>query len=132
MDPKKILLVDDDPDQRLTMRLPLEAAGYAVFEAVSLTEGLDKVKEVKPDLIILDVMMDTMTSGFQFALEVHSQNPNSEYRQFKDVPILMLTAIHSTTPLRFGADEDYLPVDEFLDKPVDPEVLLAKVRQRLG
>lgn len=132
MEPKKILLVDDDPDQRLTVRLPLEAAGYAVFEAVSLTEGLEKVKEVKPDLIILDVMMDTMTSGFQFALEVHSADPKSEYREFKDVPILMLTAIHSTTPLRFGADEDYLPVDEFLDKPVDPEVLLAKVRQRLG
>lgn len=131
MTQKRILLVDDDPDQRLTVRLPLEAAGYAVFEAVSLSEGLEKITEVKPDLVVLDVMMDTMTSGFQFALSVHSPDPNSEYNEFSQVPILMLTAIHSTTPLRFNKDEDYLPVEEFLEKPVDPEVLLAKVRQYL-
>lgn len=131
MTQKRILLVDDDPDQRLTLRLPLEAAGYEVAEAVSLPEGLEKIKEVKPDLIILDVMMDTMTSGFQFALAIHSPDPASEFKEFREVPILMLTAIHSTTPLRFAADEDYLPVQEFIEKPVEPEVLLAKVRNYL-
>jgi CheY-like chemotaxis protein len=131
MSNKQILIVDDDPDQRLTMRLPLEASGYQVAEARSSTEGLEMVKKVKPDLIILDVMMDTTTAGFQLALDLHSTDPDSEYKEFRDTPIIMLTAIHTTTPLRFAPDEDYLPVQIFLEKPVDPEVLLAKVKESL-
>ena len=72
MNPKCILIVDDDPDQRLTLRLPLEANGYAVYEAASYAEGLAAVKEINPDLVILDVMMETTTAGFQFALSIHS------------------------------------------------------------
>lgn len=132
MNPKRILLVDDDPDQRLTLRLPLETAGYAVSEAASLDEGLKAIKEIAPHLVILDVMMDTMTSGFQFALAVHSADPKSEFKNFQKTPIIMLTAIHSTTPLRFQPDEGYLPVDEFLEKPVDPELLLATVQKHLS
>jgi CheY-like chemotaxis protein len=127
MNQKRILLVDDDPDQRLVLRLPLEANQYAVFEAESFDAGLKAIKQVKPDLIVLDVMMDTTTAGFQFALSVHSTDPESEFKDFTHVPIIMLTAIHSTTPLRFAPDNDYLPVQEFLEKPVDPEVLLATV-----
>jgi CheY-like chemotaxis protein len=132
MNQKRILLVDDDPDQRLTLRLPLENAGYAISEAASLDEGLQEVKKTRPDLIILDVMMDTMTSGFQFALTIHSTDPKSAYKEFIKTPIIMLTAIHSTTPMRFRPDEDYLPVGEFLEKPVEPEVLLATVRKHLS
>lgn len=132
MESKQILLVDDDPDQRLTMRLPLEAEGYEVVEAANFDEGLEAVKDHKPDLIILDVMMDTPTAGFQFALSMHSPDPASEYKDFNETPIIMLTAIHSTTPLRFAPDEFYLPVQVFLEKPVDPKVLLATVREQLG
>lgn len=132
MSPKKILLVDDDPDLRLALRLPLQAAGYAISEATSLVEASKAIKEVKPDLIVLDVMMETTTAGFQMALEIHSADPRSEFKDFRQVPIIMLTAIHSTTPLRFAPDQDYLPVQTFLEKPVEPEVLLAKVRELLG
>ena len=132
MDKKQILIVDDDPDQRLTLRLPLESAGYTISEATSSAQGLARVKEVKPDLIILDVMMDTATAGFQLALDLHSPDPESEYKDFRRTPIIMLTAIHSTTPLRFAPDEDYLPVQTFIEKPVTPEGLLAKVREILG
>jgi CheY-like chemotaxis protein len=132
MSPKNILLVDDDPDIRLSLRLPLEAAGYVVSEAASFAQGQVAVKQVKPDLIILDVMMDTATAGFQFALELHSSNPNSEFKEFREIPIIMLTAIHSTTPLRFAPDADYLPVQTFLEKPVEPDVLLETVRKHLG
>jgi CheY-like chemotaxis protein len=132
MNPKKILLVDDDADQRLSIRLPLEAAGYEIFEAASFDKGLSAVKEVKPDLIVLDVMMDTTTAGFQFALSLHSPDPESEFSEFKSMPIIMLTAIHSTTPLRFAPDEDYLPVQTFLEKPVDSKVLLAAIKKYLG
>lgn len=132
MDQKRILLVDDDPDQRLTVRLPLEAEGYAVFEAANFDEGLAAVKQVNPDLIILDVMMDTATAGFQLALSMHSPDPDSEHKELNRIPIIMLTAIHSTTSLRFSPDEFYLPVQDFLEKPVDPKVLLAAVRKHLN
>jgi CheY-like chemotaxis protein len=132
MSKKQILVVDDDIDQRLTLRLPLEAAGYQVSEAKNAVEGLEMVKKVKPDLIILDVMMDSATAGFQLALELHSPDPKSAYKEFLNTPIIMLTAIHTTTPLRFSPDEDYLPVQNFLEKPVDPDVLLVKVKELLG
>lgn len=132
MNQKRILLVDDDPDLRLALRLPLESAGYAISEADSMAIGKTMVKEVKPDLIILDVMMDTTTAGFQFALDLHSPDPASEFKEFRNIPIIMLTAIHTTTPLRFAPDEDYLPVQTFLEKPIDPDVLLATVKKMLG
>ncbi len=132
MSQKRILLVDDDADQRLSIRLPLEAAGYAVFEAPGYDQGLTAVREIKPDLIVLDVMMDTTTAGFQFALTLHSPDQGSDYSVFSKTPIIMLTAIHSTTPLRFSPDEDYLPVQTFLEKPIDPKVLLETVHKQLG
>jgi CheY-like chemotaxis protein len=132
MTQKQILIVDDDPDQRLTVRLPLEAAGYTVHEATNFDEGLVAAKQLKPDLIILDVMMDSATAGFQLALSMHSPDPDSEFKEFRNTPIIMLTAIHSTTSLRFGPDEYYLPVNDFLDKPVNPDLLLATVRKHLG
>ena len=131
MSDKHILLVDDDPDLRLALRLPLEAAGYRVSEATSIPDARVAIKELEPDLIVLDVMMETATSGFQFALEIHSADPASEFKAFSQTPIIMLTAIHSTTPLRFAPDEDYLPVQTFLEKPVEPATLLAAVQKFL-
>jgi CheY-like chemotaxis protein len=127
-----ILIIDDDPDMVMVMRMPLEAKGYKVSQASSGTEGLMKVKEVKPDLIILDVMMDTTTEGFQVSLALRSPDSQSEYAAYKHIPIMMITAIHTTTPLRFGPDEDYLPVDEFIEKPIDPDMLLSKVAKLLA
>ncbi len=124
----KILTVEDDPDMVMALRLPLEASGYELFVASSGQEGLQKVKEIEPDLIILDVMMETTTAGFQFSLQLRSPDSESEYAAYRHIPILMLTAIHTTTSLRFGPDEAYLPVDDFVDKPIDPDVLLEKVR----
>jgi len=126
--PDKILIVEDDPDMVIALRMPLEANGYQVYVASSGQEGLQKVKEVNPDLIILDVMMETTTAGFQVSLQLRSPDPKSEYAPYRNIPILILTAIHTTTSLRFGPDEAYLPVDDFVDKPIDPEVLLSKVR----
>jgi len=125
----KILIIEDNPDMVTALRVPLEANGYEVFTAASGEEGLRKVKEVVPDLIILDVMMETTTAGFQVSLQLRSPDADSEYAAYRDIPILMLTAIHTTTSLRFGPDEAYLPVDDFVDKPIDPDVLLEKVRK---
>jgi CheY-like chemotaxis protein len=128
---EKILIIDDDDDLVLAMRLPLEAAGYKVARAANFEEGLKKVKEVKPDLIILDVMMDSTTAGFQVSLTLRSPDPKSEYAEYSKIPILMLTAIHQTTPMRFGPDQEYLPVDAFLEKPIEPSKLLEQVRRYL-
>lgn len=129
---EKILIIDDDDDLVYAMRLPLQAAGYQVSRAATGEEGLAKVKEIKPDLIILDVMMDSTTAGFQVSLALRNPSPTSEYAPYQHIPILMLTAIHSTTPLRFAPDENYLPVDAFVEKPIQPDVLLKQVRTLLN
>lgn len=123
----KILVVDDDPDIVEAVRMTLESEGHEVLAARSGKEGMAMLEKEKPDLIILDVMMETHTEGFQMALKLHSPDPSSKFATFKDVPILMLTAIHSTTPLRFEPDIDYLPVELFVDKPIDPDDLIGKV-----
>jgi CheY-like chemotaxis protein len=127
----RILVVDDDPDILLATRLTLKDAGHEVVEASNGAQALQQVKATHPDLIILDVMMDSTTEGFQMAFQLRSPDPTSEYAEFSHIPILMVTAIHSTTPLRFGPDEEYLPVDDFVDKPVDPAELVKKVEALL-
>ena len=122
-----ILVIDDDKDVQLSVRMALEKAGHKVVEALSGKDGLEKIRSGKPDLIILDVMMDTSTEGFQLALRLRNPDPTSELAEFRHIPILMLTAIHSTTPLRFEPDIDYLPVELFVDKPIDPDDLIKKV-----
>jgi CheY-like chemotaxis protein len=127
----KILVIEDDADMVMAIRMPLEANGYEVIAAATGEEGLQKVKETEPDLIILDVMMETTTAGFQVSLQLRNPESDSEYAAYRHIPILMLTAIHTTTSLRFGPDEAYLPVDDFVDKPVDPDVLLQKIEALL-
>lgn len=129
----KILIIDDDPDIVEAMRMPLEASRYQVASASSAREGLEKVLKERPDLIILDIMMETTTEGFHLAYKLRSEDPDSPYREFKEVPILIITAIHKTTPLRFSpkTDEEFLPVEDFIEKPIEPKVLLEKVSKLL-
>lgn len=124
----KILVIDDDPDIITAARLALEAEGHTVREASNGTKGLERIKEESPDLIILDVMMDTHTEGFQLALKLRNPDPASPLKAYSDIPILMLTAVHNTTALRAEPDIDYLPVELFVDKPIDPDDLARKVR----
>lgn len=123
----KILVVDDDPDIVDAVRMTLESVGHEVVAARSGKEGLAMLEQEQPDLLILDVMMETHTEGFQLALKLRNPDPTSKLAAYKDIPILMLTAIHSTTPLRFEPDIDYLPVELFVDKPIDPDDLIGKV-----
>ncbi len=126
---KKILVIDDDPDLIEAVRLPLEANGYSVVAASSGEEGLEKVLECEPDLIILDIMMFTPTEGFHVAYKIRSDDPDSLYAKYRNVPILIVTAIHQKTDLRFHfeGDEEFLPADEFIEKPIEPAALLEKV-----
>lgn len=128
----KILIIEDNPDMALAVAMPLEAGGYRIATACSGQEGLQQILADAPDLIILDVMLETGTAGFQVSLELRSPDPRSLYRAYRHIPILMMTAIHTTTTLRFGPDEAYLPIDDFIEKPVDPDLLLDKVRTLLA
>ncbi len=128
----KILVIEDDADMVTAIRMPLEANDYQVYTAPTGEEGLQRVKEIEPDLIILDVMMETTTAGFQVSLKLRNLDPESEYAAYRDIPIIMLTAIHTTTSLRFAPDEEYLPVDVFLDKSVDPDKLLSTIEKLLS
>lgn len=123
-----ILMIDDDPDFIMAVQMILEDAGHSFLSAPDGEKGYAAVVEHKPDLIILDVMMDTATAGFQLALKL--RGPDAE-EGLKDIPILMFSAIHETTPLRFQPDGEFLPVDDFLEKPVVPETLLQKVEALL-
>lgn len=124
----RILIIDDDPDITEAMTVVLENRGYEVTGAADGSEGMDRLKANRPDVIILDVMMRTRQEGFELSRELKT-NPD-----YKDIPILMLTAVKEKTGLDFKAtagDEAWLPVEEFLDKPVKPDVLLEKVQSLL-
>ncbi|MFH1123273.1 MAG: response regulator [Pseudomonadota bacterium] len=130
MEKPKILVIDDDPDVVESIRITLEANNYQVFSAGNGMEGLILTKEIFPDLIILDVMMDSITEGFQVSQQLRSRDPQSEYRAYSKIPILMLTAISEKMHMKFSPkdDEDYLPVDEFMEKPIRFGALLQKVK----
>ncbi|MBN1507580.1 MAG: response regulator [Sedimentisphaerales bacterium] len=124
-----ILIIDDDPDITEAMTVILKNRGYDVRCAQDSSEGMDQLKQARPDLIILDVMMRTSQEGFELSRELKHN------KVFKDIPILMLTGVKQKTGLDFkttAGDEDWLPVDEYLDKPVRPDVLLAKVEDLLA
>ena len=123
-----ILIIDDDPDITEAMTVVLENKGYEVRSAQDSAEGMQRLKETKPDVIILDVMMRTSQEGFELSRELKH---NADY---KSIPILMLTAVKEKTGLDFGptaGDESWLPVEGYLDKPVKPDVLLQKVEDLL-
>ena len=124
---KRVLIVHDDPDMVAALRLTLDSVGYEILDAGTSQEGLQKVKETAPDLIIVDAALET-GADLQVALGLRNPAPQSPYAAYRHIPILMLTAPHTAASLRSGPDEAYLPVDDFVDKPIDPDVLLEKVR----
>jgi CheY-like chemotaxis protein len=129
MENPKILIVDDDIDHTKSIQVILESKDYNVVTASDRNEGMEKAKLEKPDLFILDVMMSTWHDGFEMSREL-KKDP-----QFKDTPILILTAVKERTGLGFkstAGDPEWLPVDGFLDKPVEPENLLSEVTSILS
>jgi CheY-like chemotaxis protein len=119
---RTILLVDDEPDIRLTLGMRLKKSGYAVLTAENGNDALDKMEQQIPDLVILDVMMPEM-NGYQVCRKLR------EEPETKDIPVLMLTAKDQAAD-RFWAEE--AEVTEYVAKPFEDENLLAVVKQLLG
>lgn len=124
----KILIIDDDIDLVEAMRISLEAAAFEVLDAQEGQKGFEITKREQPDLVVLDVMMGTQDEGFHIAYQIRGDTETA------DVPIIMLTAVGQETGFTFDKDkdEDFLPVEEFLEKPVDPDLLIETIKKHLG
>ena len=128
MEKQKILVIDDDADLCDSLKVLFEHAGYDISSAGSRAEGWEKTRSERPDLVILDVVMDTWQDGFEMSRELKSDP------ELRTMPILMLTSIEARTGIEFkstAGDPMWLPVDGFLDKPTPPDALLAEVRRLL-
>lgn len=122
---KTVLLVDDDADFVEMNRLLLEEHGYRVLAAYSGRQAREAVDEHRPDLIILDMVMDTETEGFNLSRELR----NREHT--KAIPLVMITSVNDKIPFHIEPDETWLPVDALIEKPVDPPLLLDVVNKIL-
>jgi len=122
----KILIVDDDIDLVEVLRIVLESHGYDVIDAQDGNRGFRLIEKEKPDLIILDVMMRTEDEGFYIAEKIRSQP------DIANIPIIMLTAVCQQTGYQYKKNDDVLPVDEFIEKPVMPNTLIGLIEKYLG
>ncbi len=120
---KKILIIDDDADLRFMMKTVLSSK-YELREAGGKKEGQSALKAFSPDVVILDVMMETDSAGFELAREIKSD------KNHKGVKILMVTNIDKKAHLDFKSEAgnpNWLPVDDYIVKPLEPQTLLSKV-----
>ena len=124
---KKILIIDDDVDLVDMTKAFLIQHDYEVFTAYNGVEGIECLKNCKPDFVILDVMMTSVGEGFEVAQEIRKLD------SVRDIPILMVSSVNEQHdfPLMFGPDDQWNPVNDFLNKPVQPQLLLDKISELL-
>jgi CheY-like chemotaxis protein len=114
----KVLLVDDDQDYKASVRSLLESKGCTVFEAESAKDGLRKLAEHTPDIVILDVMMDFSTDGYGVNQAIKYQDA---YAEFRNIPIVMVSSIEESPDELFpmAAEVEMIRPDYYLTKPLD-------------
>lgn len=122
---KKILIIDDDKDYGEALRIVLEGNGFAVDHVLNIDDGRKNVEKSRPDLIILDVMMDKHTDGFDFCYDLKHDE------ECKKIPILMVTAVTEKTGFKFSPETDgeYLQADDYVAKPIPVAELLSRVNK---
>ncbi len=124
---KKILVVDDDLDILEQITATLCAAGYDVVSAESGAAAEEAILKTRPDLAILDLMMEEKDSGFVLSYEIK--------RLYPETPVIMLTAVTGATGMSFASQsleaQSWTKVDKMMDKPVRPEQLKSEVRRLL-
>ena len=126
----KVLLIDDDVDLVEMYRLVLTHRGHTVHSAYSAADARKLLAAggagSRPDIVVLDVMMESQTAGIELAREIHATYP--------DLPMLMPSGVHEAmdVPFRLEPDQDWLPVTKFIDKPVNPEKLADEIETLVG
>jgi len=119
---KVVLYVEDDPDYREAIRAMVEAGGYAVVEASTAEEGLIRYEETRPDLVIVDLMMEEVDAGVGFVKELRARG--------QVVPVFLLSSVGES--LLMNKDYRDLGLSSVLQKPVSSETLLSMIRSRLS
>lgn len=125
---KSILIIDDDKDYAEALRIVLANSGYTVNYAPNISDGRKAIEKNIPNLIILDVMMDKHTDGFDLCYDLkHSE-------ECRMIPILMVTAVTEKTGFKFSpeTDGDYLEADDYVSKPIPVSELLTRVNKLIG
>jgi CheY-like chemotaxis protein len=124
----RVLIVDDDMEFVKLYSLYLRNKGLEVSAAYSAAEAAEVLKEARPDVVVLDVMMEHFDSGFNVSKTIKERHP--------DLPIILMTAISQETGLDFRPKNDeereLMHADAFLDKGASPDDLLAKIRELVG
>ena len=126
-EPQEILVIDDDPNFAVILKPILESKGYKIITANNKDEAIKVLRRRKPDLILLDIMMEKMTDGFDIC---HKLKHDPE---MKTIPVLAVSSITAETGFRFSpaTDGEYFEADDFMEKPVEPTALLARVDKLL-
>jgi CheY-like chemotaxis protein len=120
-EPKVILIVDDDPDFKRAVAHLFESCGHRVWMADNGRQGFDLAKTVRPDLIVLDVMMAERTEGF-FTLGRIRNDP-----ALRETPVIVVSSVYADHPeFRVSPEAGWLPADLFLAKPIDPARLVEE------
>jgi CheY-like chemotaxis protein len=129
MSAPSILIIDDDPDFVEVTKVILETKQYDVRFAYSPEEGWTELEKEIPDALILDIMMGKGAEGFIMARKLR-KDP-----RFAKMPILMLTSMREQTGFDFPGEkihEKFLPVDDYIEKGIEPQALLEKIQQQLA
>jgi CheY-like chemotaxis protein len=127
-----ILIIDDDLDIIDSLKMILESNDHQVSVKTDTDNLLETIRQTSPDLIILDIIFpEDPNAGFTAARELHKND------EVKHIPVLLLSAVNQQSNMSFGfsetdISEDFMPVKGFIEKPVEPSVLLSKVNELLG
>jgi CheY-like chemotaxis protein len=121
----KVLVVDDDPDFVKVTTKVLQKAGHEVVSAANGAKALENMRKSPPDLVLLDIMMSYILDGLDVSREM-AQDP-----VLKEVPVIMVTSLTGVKGSGVFPTDEFVPVDEWLTKPVDPETLVSRVSEAL-
>jgi len=123
----KILIIDDDPNFVEATKAILENKSYKVVAAYDKNEGIEKINSEKPDLILLDIMMEKLDDGFTICYKL-KHDP-----ELKKIPVLAISAITDVTGLKFSSETDgeYFEADDYVEKPVKTDDLLERIEKLL-
>ena len=121
---KLILVVDDDIDVVESRKIILEHNNFDVITATNIEVAWELLEKHPVDLIILDVMMKKDSDGFNFAQKMKADS------RYSSIPVILATAVNQRTKFKFDPNEDgdFLPIEKFMEKPIDPDDLIMAIR----
>jgi CheY-like chemotaxis protein len=122
----KILVVDDDPDFVNLTRTILKSRDYEVVTAADGEKTLAAMRKEKPDLVLLDIMMAYILDGLDVSREM------AEDAELKDIPVIMVTSLTGARAQVALPSDEYIPVEDWIHKPIDPDTLLERIEKALG